>query len=426
MLPTALLLQNFRSFAGPAPMKLELRPLTVLFGTNGGGKSALLRGLPLLADSLGYDRLDALNLENRLKPFDLDFDSLRWKGRVETDESTIGIGLRWDNDPDVQEIMWAIREQDDWHRLVVERLSVQGPRAAPVLSADWRLTHGEQAERALTYDIRQGEGPPSRERIAFRGLLPVAEGSSCPPALAKIEARLRTLRDSVIWLHSLRPAPQRKTRWRGAVRWSLDPDGRDAPVVLAGEPEILEDVSAWYAKNLGFDLVVQESSKREVRTLLRNRSRTGYDIDLIDTGEGLSECLPVLTALAMARRHAERGGPSIVAIEEPGSHLHPNLQRALTERICAVAKAARPRIVLETHSEHVLLTIQLKVVKGDLQPEDVIFYWVRQLSDGKSVAEPVELDGMGRFLGNWPPDAFQQDIEIAADIQLARDEREGR
>jgi predicted ATPase len=149
-------------------------------------------------------------------------------------------------------------------------------------------------------------------------------------------------------------------------------------------------------------------------------------VDLIDTGEGLSECLPVLTALAMVRRHAERGGPSILAIEEPGSHLHPDLQRALAERICEVAKGTSPRIVLETHSEHVLRTVQLNVVQGALRPEDVIVYWVRQLEDGRSIADPVELDALARFRGNWPPDAFQEDIELSADIQDEREKREGR
>jgi predicted ATPase len=208
------------------------------------------------------------------------------------------------------------------------------------------------------------------------------------------------------------------------VRWALEPDGQDAPIVLAGEPALLEDVSAWYKANLGLELVVQESRKREVRTLLRNRSRTGFDVDLIDTGEGLSECLSVLTALAMARRHEERGGPGILAIEEPGSHLHPDLQRALAERICEVAREARPRIVLETHSEYVLRTVELQVVKGALRPEDVILYWVRQLDDGRSIAEPVEIDASGRFRGNWPPDAFQQSIELAADIMDERERRE--
>jgi predicted ATPase len=424
MLPTAVLLQNFRSFAGPAFTKLELRPITLLFGRNGGGKSALVRSLPLLADSLGSDRLDALDVESRLKSFKLDFDSLRWKGRAETDEHTIGLGLCWDSDPDVEEVTWAIRENDEWRRLVVDRFAIHGPAAVPLLVADWRLTHGEKTQRALTYDVRLGDAPAKRMPIGFDGLLPDAGSIASFAPLVTLDARLKQLATSVLWLHSLRPAPERFTRWQGAVRWSLDPDGRDAPVVLAGEPELLKDVSSWYEKHLDMQLIVEESRKREVRTLVRNRSRARFDVDLIDTGEGLSECLSVLTALAMARRHEEHGGPSILAIEEPGSHLHPDLQRALAQRICEVAKDSRSRIILETHSEYVLRTVELNVVNKTLRPEDVIIYWVNQLPDGRSIVERVELDASGRLRGNWPPGAFQQDIELAADIQDERDRRE--
>lgn len=424
MLPSALLLRNFRSFAGPSALTLELRPLTLLYGINNGGKSSLVRSLPLLADSLGYEGLDALNLEGRLKPFDLDFDSIRWKGRAETDEHTIGLGLRWEDKDGRYDVEWALREVEEWHRIVVDRLSVSRLGNQPDLLAEWRMLKAEEAERALTYVVHH-DGKESREQIGFRGLLPSAEASPLAGWLENARSRLDYFGRSVLWLHSLRPAPQRFTRWRGAVRWSLEPDGLDAPILLAGEPALQEEVSSWYAKHLGFDLIVEESRKREVRTLLRNRTRARFDVDLVDTGEGVCECLPVLTALAMARHHQERGGPSIIAIEEPGSHLHPDLQRALAERVCEVAAATRPRIVLETHSEHVLLTVRLHVVKGLLRPEDVVFYWVKQLSDGRSVAERVVLDEQGRFHGNWPPGAFQQDIELAAEIQDERERREG-
>jgi AAA15 family ATPase/GTPase len=44
-------LQNYRSFVDRTT--IELRPLTLLFGYNNSGKSALLRSLKLIADSLG-------------------------------------------------------------------------------------------------------------------------------------------------------------------------------------------------------------------------------------------------------------------------------------------------------------------------------------------------------------------------------------
>ncbi|MBK3434390.1 AAA family ATPase [Pseudomonas sp. CCI1.1] len=42
--------ENYRSFS--RKQDIELRPLTLFFGWNSGGKSALLRFLPLVAESL--------------------------------------------------------------------------------------------------------------------------------------------------------------------------------------------------------------------------------------------------------------------------------------------------------------------------------------------------------------------------------------
>ena len=424
MVPSKIILRNFRSFASPGGVELELRPLTVLFGWNNAGKSSLLRALPLIADSIDQDGLDALQLEGRLKPFDLDFESLRFRGRAETDDHTIGIKLRWEGEESgLGELEWALWEQPDWRRVLVKSFWARRSTDEPSLCADWIMTRGEESEAALTYNVERTDSATNHERLQFRGLLPPKQLFEGLASIEPMREMLEAVSGSVLWLRSLREAPARKTRWRGAVRWSLEPDGRDAPILLAADKDVLADVSSFYRDNFGFDLVVQEVGRREVRAILRNRVRASFDIDLIDTGEGLSQCLPVLTALAMTRRGRGHSRPWIVAIEEPEAHLHPHLQRALAERMCDVVREARPRIVIETHSEHILLTLRLQIVKRRLKPEDVILYWVRQLEDGRSVVDRIELDAEGRFIGNWPPDAFQQDIALAADIQDALDQR---
>jgi len=55
-------LKNYRSFVDRTT--IELRPLTLLFGYNNSGKSALLRALPLLADSLNGQSSTPINMES--------------------------------------------------------------------------------------------------------------------------------------------------------------------------------------------------------------------------------------------------------------------------------------------------------------------------------------------------------------------------
>lgn len=411
MLPIALSLRNLRSFAGP--QEIELRPITLLFGRNSSGKSAIVRALPLVADSID-NGLDALHVDKRLKPFDLDFDSLRWKDRAEGDDRGIGIALRWGLGAGLSRMSWSIVEHDDWHRLVVEKLAIDLLEGGNEIEAEWLLSRGEEAQTSLTYNCVVS-GTKHRAPIMWRGLLPSADFIP-----NEVSSRLQELASSILWLHSLRPAPRRYTPWRAAARWSLEPDGSDAPIVLAAEPEVLKRVSSFYEEHFGVELIVEEPRKREVRTLIRRKSRKAakpFVVDLVDTGEGLSECLPVLTALAMIERHRERSGPSLLAIEEPGAHLHPDLQNALAQRVCEVVKGSQGCVVMETHSPDTLWTVKLNVAKGLLKPEDVVLYWVRQLPDGTSVADRVELDAFARFRGNWPPDAFLQTIDLAARVQ---------
>lgn len=418
MLPSAFTLRNYRCY--PGPVRFELRPLTLIYGANSAGKSALLRTLPLIADSCLHDGLDALHTGRRLKSFELDFDSLRRRGRAETDEHTLGIGIHWDDDV-LSAIEWDFWEHDDWHRILVHNMRVYGAGRKSLLDVEWKRTRDEARSLALSYR-RDPLDDDTVIPIEFRGLIPTLDANT-PEHVVPIAQRLRELSSAVTWLHSLRPAPARYTRWTGGVRWSLEPDGRDAPIVLAGEPSVRERVSAWYRQHVGVQLVLEETRAREVRVQVSYQTQSRFNVDLIDTGEGLSQVLPVLTAVEMAREHASRGGPGIVAIEEPEAHLHTNLQTALAQRICDVVADTRPRIVLETHSELFLLAIQLQVLRGVVSPDDVGIYWVRQ-EHGVGRAQLIELDGLARLPTAWPPDAFRDALALAADIHDERDTRE--
>ena len=72
------------------------------------------------------------------------------------------------------------------------------------------------------------------------------------------------------------------------------------------------------------------------------------DIALMNTSSMVSELAPV----ALYLRHVVRKG-DVIIIEEPESHLHPQMQVAFTRFLAAVVKAGI-RVILTTHSEWVL------------------------------------------------------------------------
>lgn len=421
LLPNRLLMRDYRSFCGEHV--LELRPLTLVYGTNNAGKSALVRSIPLIADSLGGE-LDALNLDGRFKKYDLGFDNLRFRGGDASEDPTLGLGVAWPEGSGLpaQAIDWSIQNESTWSRMLVERIRVRREMSRePALLSLERVLATPKADRRLR-DLRYRlTSQQDREvRIRLDGLRPGLEGLLEHLELDPLNERLTLLSDCVLWLRALRPAPLRYTTWRGAVRWCLAPDGSDAPVVLAGEEEVHKEVAGWYQKYARRGLLVEQTRPREATTVIQ--SPAGFPVNLVDAGEGLGQVLPVITALAMARRHRERSGSSILVIEEPEAHLHPDLQEGLAEQICDVISKAKPLVLIETHSYALLLAVQLQLVKERLRKEDVILYWVEQSASGQSVAHQVEFDDLARYRGNWPPTAFQDDLRLRADLLDAREE----
>ena len=75
------------------------------------------------------------------------------------------------------------------------------------------------------------------------------------------------------------------------------------------------------------------------------------EIALMNTSSMVSELAPV----ALYLRHVVQKG-DVIIIEEPESHLHPQMQVAFTRFLAAVVKAGI-RVVVTTHSEWVLETL---------------------------------------------------------------------
>ncbi len=418
-LPRAITVCNYRCFA--EPLRLELRPLTLLFGINNAGKSALLRLLPLLSTSVGPDTNGPLNMEHPALR-GCAFNDLRWYGLEEDDKRDLGITFHWDDDDQETSSSFDLTWFDKWRRLIIRRLVVRTGDGPSLLDAEFHPRPDERTSARLSYEIGQAGRQPVSEMLGFQGLAPERAGGYYSEVLDPIGDRLRAFGNQVLWLEAARKPPQRITTHPSSPRWRMKPDGSDAAAALAGNPELLTEVSGWYERHLGRRLHIRELAGG-FKLMLVNQTRTEIDVDLCDTGEGMTQVLPVLLARALARRHAD-GGPLVLAIEKPESHLHPSLQRTLAEEICSLAAIdSAPRVVLETQSEQLLLGVQLQIVSGQLSPDDVQMYWVRQLAGGRSVADPVTFDEDARQIGNWPPGVFSDDMEVAREIIRRRRER---
>ena len=137
----------------------------------------------------------------------------------------------------------------------------------------------------------------------------------------------------------------------------------------------------------------------QVGRTLKAVSKSSRDRNLVnvaDVGFGVSQALPVLVALSVARPG------QLVYLEQPEIHLHPRAQIALAQ-ILADAAIRGVQIVAETHSSLLLTGVQTLVANGTLPADLVKLHWFTRDDDGETHITSADLDENGAF-GDWPED----------------------
>ncbi len=119
-------------------------------------------------------------------------------------------------------------------------------------------------------------------------------------------------------------------------------------------------------------------------------------MNIADVGFGVSQMLPVLVALLVARPG------QLVYIEQPELHLHPQAQTALAP-ILAAASERGVKVVIETHSALLLRAVQTLVARSELPPARVKLHWFQRDDAGMTAITSADLDENGAF-GHWPED----------------------
>ncbi|HEX4952047.1 MAG TPA: AAA family ATPase [Thermoanaerobaculia bacterium] len=409
---------NYRAFVDRA--ELELRPLTLVFGQNNSGKSALVRLLPWLADSVSPESSGPLDLASRAvrgAPFAEIHTRPPLSSRPEID-----VSLAWVVDGSTVQFEASIRSFPDLRRDLVKEFQVVGG-PSPDLKGEL-VEEFERTSKSLPYRLEQGE-QTGAGRIRFHGLIPKLEQS--PPSSAWGE-RLDQVGDclcdfgtSVQWLGSVRSLPDREVAFWGEEPSLITPEGLGTVELLVAdhlrERKLLPAVSAWLEQNLDLRLDIEPRLDR-FAVMLSPRAEPKLRINLLDTGEGITQVLPILVAIERARLGLSRR--RLLALEQPELHLHPAAQWALGDYLCEVAAEQKDlALVVETHSQSLLLSLQLAVMEGRLPPEAVAVYWIRRLSDGRSRAELLPLDKAAHPVG-WPPEVFGERLEQSRRLVLSR------
>ncbi|RYZ74227.1 MAG: hypothetical protein EOP09_00750 [Proteobacteria bacterium] len=413
---------NFRSFQKET--SVEIRPLTLFFGFNNSGKSALLRALPLIGDSLCSNARSPIALDSEAAGGgiyrDLTGDVAFGAGRTIKFNVCITIeGLEYS-------VSWHVNDIPERRIQVIGNVTIFSDNRC-IWKATWKPELTDSGV-SYEYEIEQEGVAVQTLELKFRGLVPEKVPTISTDARIVFE-NLRELGGNVMWMHAVRKTPPRGIKPRGTSPTFPGTHGEEtleilsADAILSSWGKLGNFVSNWY-EAIGRNLVPSwEGDLFALKSF--PISGNGSSATLFpDSGEGLIQVLPVLVSLALASR-GEGDDPNIICIEEPESHLHPKLHSHLAEAMCEIAKAGRSKLLIETHSENILLRVQRAIADG-MNPDLVLVYWVRQDSDGRSWIEPVTFDAGGRPSENWPAMVFSEDIRQAGLLLKSQEERFGK
>jgi len=135
-----------------------------------------------------------------------------------------------------------------------------------------------------------------------------------------------------------------------------------------------------------------------------------YYINYADSCFGLSQLFPLLVQSIYSKPN------EIIIIEQPELHLNPYLESLLADFFIDMINKKK-RLIIETHSEYLLLRLRTYIKKGKINNKKVALYFTEN-KKGNSEIRKIDIDENGGFPNNdWPKGFFEQ--ALAENLMLA-------
>ena len=368
-----LTITNFKAFASA---DIRLAPYTLLSGLNSSGKSTVLQALALLRQAKMQGLLHnsgnsgGLPLNGELVELGTGQDVLH-EDHVTAPGAQPKIGFRLSADP-AMPFEWQARygREDDLLPLTLceppssdRSFSGEDETAFTLFNPGFQYLRADRINPAVTYP-RSHEMSVRRGFLGARGeytidyLRHYQDDAVRFPALRHSEASARLLDQTEAWMSEICP-------------------GVRIQATAIEQTDLVR---------LGF----QFTRKRQLTTETHRPTNVGF---------GLTYVLPIIVACLTARPG------SMILLENPEAHVHPQGQSAMARLTCAAA-AIGAQLVVETHSDHILNGVRLAVKRGLISAADVVLHYFRREDDGIHILSPViGPDGM---LSHWPPGFFDE------------------
>jgi len=500
-----LLVNNFKGFSGPH--KIKLAPLTLIYGSNSSGKSALLKALAVINQStpkspfeafrssgvsfnfygtpvdLGgftnsifkQDSTKTLSLGIKSKflyrpmsrlvmglidnvEYSVDF---KWNRRVNDSEThSIRIKINLNNDdsfelffkktPQVKIVDNEIGTDRNHLELILDEADAE-------LIANYIVSTAEFFVNNPTPPNRHGREPRNRDLESFKEILNydaeiikqdllqihsenpilfrvngfiltqvidprISEGlrvkdnifySFILDLIEDVRSTIRREISGISYIGPMRALPERMEQDIPDADSRNKSDGSDLVSILANDDGLVSEVNSWLEKlSIPYSIKIGKVTLQDdmpsfgkYRSLILIDKRTNTSLSAKDLGFGISQILPVILTCLDKKK-------SLILIEQPELHIHPKLQLEIAELFVHSIKSREQRqLIIETHSENLILRIQKKIREGQLSSDQVSIIFVGSENETGSWVKHIPILPSGELAEEWPGGFFTERID---------------
>ena len=396
---TQLRFAQYKSFGDPPP--IPLKKLTIFIGKNNSGKTAAIR-MPLLLTEALSDT-SRTSIEPSLL---LGIRGLRYganvldliRGHDIHGAMSLGISLITEVGEQGIDVSFQSRQSLD----VANSFFPSSFSSTQTGKFSW--DPGGSKNSAISY------GP---EIECFDGVIPRFYNEALSSATALIRRDAAANLASMMHLSALRTPIQPLYEQRTFID-AKSVDGSDVPYLIRENADLLNAISEWYKENMDTEGI---SISAEIAAFqMRLQSQGGGSENLSDVGQGIQQVLSVI-AYSKALQLGTNGVKTLL-VEEPELHLHPSAHAAVGDLFVNAVKGARDnQVIVETHSENLILRIRRRVATGELSPSDVnIIYFDNRSGETSPHEIQIRPDGS---VSQWPQGIFSEDLTEVREISKA-------
>lgn len=438
-----LQIQNFKIWKDTG--NIRMAPITLFFGANSSGKSSIGQFLMMLKQTVESPYRKAVFYPGG-KNSAVQLGSYQEMVFHRKPDNKISFEYRWDFQ-DILKFKDPVSGQSfsgdtlafeakvglgdrDQHSLVLDNLKYQViEKNVSTASIGMERKPGTKAEYKVDAEKYSLKRKPGRvwypgAPVRFYGfpdeVVAYHQNADFVQALNLRHEKLFRL---LSYLGPLRTKTERLYSWTGIEPESVGYAGENtvAAILAAHSRKInlgpkrptkpFQEIIALELKKMGLieEFKVNPISEQRQEYEVKVRTKGSKDwVDLLDVGFGISQVLPVLVQCFYAPQE------SIILMEQPEIHLHPNAQSALADVMLDVINSRENgadrniQLIIETHSEHFLRRLQRRIAE-DVVPKEKVSAYFANITKTPATLEPLQIDLFGN-IQNWPENFFGDEM----------------